>query len=30
MHWGGQDWVQIMSAFEQAHADWESAGYPKR
>ena len=30
MAWGGQEYAQIMSAFEQAWGDWKSAGYPKR
>ena len=30
MAWGGQEYNQIMSAFEQAHSDWEAMDCPKR
>lgn len=30
MAWGGQEYNQVMSAFEQAHDDWEAMDCPKR
>ena len=30
MAWDGQEYAQVMSAFEQAHSDWEAMDCPKR